>query len=230
MNDMQTRVTAIHREMAEAARSAGRNPEEIILVGVSKRHSADEVVKAVDAGITTLGENYIQEAVDKIETLGDLKASWHFIGHLQTNKARFAVQYFDILHTVDSVKLAREIDKRARKINKVQEILVQINISQESSKSGTAASDALALVREAAVLENVSIRGLMGMPPFFDNPEEARPFFKKLAAIRSDIRAAEIPNVSMEHLSMGMSGDFKAAIQEGATMVRIGTAIFGERQ
>jgi pyridoxal phosphate enzyme (YggS family) len=135
---------------------------------------------------------------------------------------------------VDSVKLAREIDKRARKINKLQKILVQINISQESSKSGTAASDAVALVQEAAQFKNISVRGLMGMPPFFDDPEEARPFFKELARIRSDIQAniqtEKIPNVTMEHLSMGMSGDFKAAIEEGATMVRIGTAIFGERQ
>jgi len=227
---MRTRVTAIHREMAEAARSVGRNPNEILLIGVSKRHSAEEVIKAVDAGVTILGENYIQEAVDKIKTLADLEVSWHFIGHLQTNKARFAVEYFDIIHTVDSVKLAREIDKRARKINKIQKILVQINISQESSKSGTGASDALALVREAALFKNISVRGLMGMPPFFDDPEEARPFFKELAGIRSDIRAAEIPNITMEHLSMGMSGDFKAAIEEGSTMVRIGTAIFGERQ
>ena len=227
---MRTRVTAIRLEMAEAARSVGRNPEEIILVGVSKRHSAESVIEAVDAGVTTLGENYIQEAVEKIETLGDLGASWHFIGHLQTNKARFAVQYFDLIHTVDSVKLAREIDRRARKINKVQEILVQINISQESSKSGTAARDALALVQEAALFENISVRGLMGMPPFFDDPEEARPFFRELAGIRLDIRAAKISNVTMEHLSMGMSGDFKAAIEEGSTMVRIGTAIFGERQ
>lgn len=228
---MRTRVTAIRKEMAETARSVGRNPDEIILVGVSKRHSAEQVTEAVDAGITILGENYIQEAVEKIETLGaDLGASWHFIGHLQTNKTRFAVHHFDLIHTVDSVKLAREIDKRARKINKVQKILVQINISQESSKSGMAASDALALVREAAQFENISVRGLMGMPPFFDDPEEARPFFKELTRIRSDIQAANIPNIAMEHLSMGMSGDFKAAIEEGATMVRIGTAIFGERQ
>lgn len=230
MNDMQTRVKAIHMEMAEAARSVGRSPDEILLVGVSKRHSAEQVVEAVNAGVTILGENYIQEAVEKIEILYGLEASWHFIGHLQTNKARFAVQHFDLIHTVDSVKLAREIDKQARKINKIQKVLVQINISQESSKSGTAADDALTLVRETAQFKNISVRGLMGMPPFFDDPEEARPFFKELARIRSDIRTAKISNIFMEHLSMGMSGDFKAAIEEGATMVRIGTAIFGERQ
>ena len=229
MNEIATRLTAIRKEIREAAQSAGRNPEDIRLVGVSKRQSAAKVMAAVHAGVTILGENYIQEAVEKIETLKALEAAWHFIGHLQTNKARFAVQHFDLIHTVDSIKLAREIDKQARKIKKIQKVLIQINISQELSKSGARADDALALVRGAALFENIAITGLMGMPPFFDDPERARPFFRELARIRSKIEDAKIPNVMMDHLSMGMSGDFKAAIEEGSTMVRIGTAIFGAR-
>ncbi|ACN15408.1 conserved hypothetical protein [Desulforapulum autotrophicum HRM2] len=229
MNEITNRLKAIRNAIKDAAQSAGRNPDEILLVGVSKRQSAAKAMAAVHAGVTILGENYIQEAVEKIETLKDLEASWHFIGHLQTNKARFAVQHFDLIHTVDSIKLAREIDKQAQKIKKIQKILIQINISQESSKSGARADDALALVRGVSLLKNVAITGLMGMPPFFDDPEQARPFFRELAQIRSKIEDAKIPNVLMDHLSMGMSGDFKAAIEEGSTMVRIGTAIFGAR-
>ncbi len=229
MNEIGNRLAAIRSQIKETARSAGRNPDGIHLVGVSKRQSADKVRAAVNAGITILGENYIQEAVEKIETLKDLEAAWHFIGHLQTNKARFAVRHFDLIHTVDSVKLAREIDKQAQKIQKIQKVLIQINISQESSKSGARSDDALVLVREAAQFENIAITGLMGMPPFFDDPERARPFFRELAWIRSKIEDAKIPNVTMDHLSMGMSGDFKAAIEEGSTLVRIGTAIFGAR-
>ncbi|MCP4118787.1 MAG: YggS family pyridoxal phosphate-dependent enzyme [Desulfobacteraceae bacterium] len=229
MNDIKNRLQTIQDEIRSAAGAAGRNPDEVLLVSVSKRKSAALVKEAVDAGVTILGENYIQEAIDKIETLGEIPAAWHFIGHLQSNKARFAVKHFDLIHTVDSLKLAREINKQAKKIGKVQKILIQINISEEASKSGTGADEALALAKEISPFENVSVRGLMGMPPFFDAPEKARPFFKAMAEIKSAIEGENIPNISMEHLSMGMSGDFRVAIEEGATMVRIGTAIFGER-
>lgn len=229
MNDIKNRLLTIQDEIQNAAKASNRPPEEVLLVSVSKRKSAATVKEAVDAGVTILGENYIQEAIDKIETLGEIPAVWHFIGHLQSNKARFAVKHFDLIHTVDSLKLAKEIDKQAKKINKTQKILIQINISEEESKSGAGADDALALVKEISTLGNVSIRGLMGMPPFFGAPEKARPFFKALARIKSAIEREKIPNVDMNHLSMGMSGDFRVAIEEGSTMVRIGTAIFGER-
>lgn len=233
MNDMETRLITslknIQEQITQAAAASNRNPDEILLVGVSKRQSAAKVMAAANAGVVIFGENYIQEAMDKIETLKEVKAAWHFIGHLQTNKARFAVKYFDMIHTVDTLKLAREIDKQAQKIGKIQKILIQINISRESSKSGAQANDALTLAKDISVLENVAINGLMGMPPFFDDPENARPFFRELARIKSKIQDENIPRVLMTHLSMGMSGDFKAAIEEGSTMVRIGTAIFGER-
>ncbi len=230
MQSIEQRLAHIRNEIRTAALACGRNPETIELVAVSKRKSSHTVAAAIKAGVTLLGENYIQEAVDKIDTIGNSPATWHFIGHLQTNKARFAVKYFDLIHTVDSLKLAREINKQAGKINKRQAILLQVNIADEASKSGTTASQALALARDIAGLEHIHLAGLMGMPPFFDDPEGARPYFKALAALLDTIRAENIPGIDLKHLSMGMSGDFKVAIEEGSTMVRIGTAIFGSRE
>lgn len=229
METINERLHRIHKEIETAARACNRKPEDIGLVAVSKRKSVEMVTRAIAAGVTRLGENYIQEAVDKITTIGDTPAQWHFIGHLQSNKARFAVAHFDLIHTVDKLKLAREINKQAAKISKRQKILLQINIGEEISKSGARATDAVDLAREISTLDHVHLVGLMGMPPFFDDPEKARPYFKAMAKIRTAIAAAAIPGIEMTHLSMGMSGDFKVAIEEGATLVRIGTAIFGRR-
>ncbi|MEA2059992.1 MAG: YggS family pyridoxal phosphate-dependent enzyme [Thermodesulfobacteriota bacterium] len=229
MNTIQDRFSHIKEEIKQAALAAGRAPEDIVLVSVSKKKSTDTIVKGIDAGIDVLGENYIQEAMDKIDTIGRDAAQWHFIGHLQSNKARFAVKYFDSIHTVDKLKLAKEIDKQARKIGKTQNILLQINISEERSKSGASAKDALELAEKISRLDHVALKGLMCIPPFFDTPEKARPYFKALAEIKTIIAQKKIPGIFMDHLSMGMSNDFKVAIKEGATMVRIGTAIFGVR-
>ncbi len=158
-----------------------------------------------------------------------MPVSWHFIGHLQRNKAKFAVQLFDLIHSVDSIRLAREIDKQAGKIAKNQAILIQVNTGKEATKSGIYEEDAVALVREAAQLENVRIKGLMTLPPYFNAPDKVRPYFQALRRLRDRIAEEAIPDVEMEALSMGMTGDFETAIEEGATMVRIGTAIFGER-
>ena len=229
MTSITERLARIRQEIETTARGCGRDPRTIELVAVSKRKPADMVKTAIDAGVSCLGENYIQEAVDKITTIGPTPAHWHFIGHLQSNKARFAVAHFDLIHTVDKLKLARELDKQAAKINKHQKILLQINIGEEATKSGARAQDIIALVREVSTLENLRLVGLMGMPPFFENPEKARPYFKAMTQIRTDIEKEKIANVEMTHLSMGMSNDFKVAIEEGATLVRIGTAIFGRR-
>ncbi len=230
MSDIKDAIAAVTDKLAQAARDCGRNPDEITLIGVSKRKSADVVASGIDAGLTHLGENYIQEAVEKIQALEDKEACWHFIGHLQSNKARFAVQCFDYIHTVGSVKLAREISRQAEKIDKIQKILVQVHIGGEDTKSGVAPEKALELVREIAEFSNIQIHGLMCMPPYCTDPEDVRPYFRQLAGIRDEIKALSLPGVQMEHLSMGMSHDFAAAIAEGATMVRVGTAIFGERQ
>jgi len=219
----------IQHRMITAAKACGRNPEDVRLVAVSKTMPKEKLVAAVDAGVQTLGENYVQEAREKFNDLYTLPVSWHFIGHLQSNKAKYVVKIFDLIHSVDTLKLAREIDKQAKKNNKIQDILIQVNISEESTKSGARAEKTLEIVQDAGLLENVAIKGLMTMPPFFNAPERVRPFFKALRELRSQIREAAIPNVSMEELSMGMTGDFEVAIQEGATLVRIGTAIFGER-
>ncbi|MBA3011874.1 MAG: YggS family pyridoxal phosphate-dependent enzyme [Proteobacteria bacterium] len=220
-------IASIKIKIQETALACGRDPGTITLIGVSKRKSADTVLSGIKGGITHLGENYIQEAVDKINTLGKNQACWHFIGHLQSNKARFAVQYFDYIHTVDTAKLAREIDKQAAKIGKVQKILLQINIAKEETKFGASARESIVLARELNCFENLSLEGLMCMPPYFDDPENARIYFKRLGLIKEEIGAAGIKTLT--HLSMGMSNDFRVAIEEGATMVRVGTAIFGSR-
>lgn len=227
---MQSQIDAITKRIINAATAAGRRPDSVRLVTVSKTVAAERVRTAVESGITILGENYIQEAREKIEALQDLPAAWHFIGHLQSNKAKYAVRLFNLIHSVDSIKLARELDRHARKHNKIQNILIQVNTGKEASKSGVYEEAALDLVREAGQMENIAIKGLMTLPPFFNAPEKVRPFFQALRVLRDRIRSESLPGVSMNELSMGMTGDFEAAIQEGATLVRIGTAIFGERQ
>jgi pyridoxal phosphate enzyme (YggS family) len=177
-----------------------------------------------------VGENYIQEARDKFNALVDRPVEWHFIGHLQSNKAKYAVRMFDLIHSVDSLKLATALDQAAKKNGKQQDILIQVNISGEQSKSGTTQSNALDLIQEAGKLGHIRIRGLMTMPPYYDEPELARPFFHQLAQLRDHIADQHLPGVAMDELSMGMTGDFEVAIEEGATLVRIGTAIFGSRQ
>lgn len=226
---MKDRIQKIERQIKEAAEKAGRNPDEIRLVAVSKIKPAEMVKEAMDAGQRIFGENYIQEAVAKIEEIGDEGIEWHFIGHLQSKKSKYAAGAFALIHSVDSLKLAKELDKQAAKKGVVQNILIQVNTSGEESKSGTTAEDAIKLVREVADLEHVAVKGLMTMPAFFDDPEGARPYFRQLRLIKERIEALTIPGVEMKELSMGMSGDFEVAIEEGATLVRVGTAIFGAR-
>jgi len=226
---LKKRLENIMDRIKTAAISCNRDPESIRLVAVSKTVPADRVREAINAGVTTLGENYMQEAREKVSALSSYNVSWHFIGHLQTNKAKYAVRLFDLIHTVDSLKLAVELNKQSKKINKIQQILIQINIGKESSKSGIYKQDALKLIKEISGLENLTIKGLMTVPPFFDNPEKVRPYFSALRILRDYIKDEAVKNVSMEELSMGMTGDFEAAIEEGATLVRIGTAIFGKR-
>ncbi len=226
---MQKRLEKIQQRIRRAAEACGRNPDDVRLVAVSKTMPKEMLAQAVEAGVDTLGENYVQEAREKFNELYTLSVAWHFIGHLQSNKAKYVVKIFDLIHSVDSLKLAREINKQAKKIDKIQEILVQVNISQEDSKSGTQVENTVDTIRDISGLENVAVKGLMTMPPFFNAPEKVQPFFKALRELRDKVDAENIPNVSMYELSMGMTGDFEVAIQEGATLVRIGTAIFGER-
>jgi pyridoxal phosphate enzyme (YggS family) len=227
---LKKRLEKVQERIRQAAESCRRDADSVRLVAVSKTIPAGTVKAAIEAGVAILGENYMQEAREKFNTLVQYPVSWHFIGHLQSNKAKYAVRLFDLIHSVDSFKLARELDKQAKKVDKIQQILVQVNISAENTKAGTSADEAPGLISEISQLENLSIRGLMTMPPYFYQPEKVKPFFADLRELRDQIKAQALPNVSLEELSMGMTGDFEVAIEEGATLVRIGTAIFGERK
>lgn len=230
MNDtLETRYKALCERMERTALKAGRDPASVRLVAVSKTQAADRVRKAAAAGAVAFGENYIQEAREKFDALVDLPLQWHFIGHLQSNKAKYAVRIFDLIHTVDSVKLAGELNKQALKSGKVQDILVQVNISGEATKSGTTELAVHGLIEQVLDMPALRVRGLMTMPPFFDAPERARPYFSALRTLRERLQSAFGYRVSLHELSMGMTGDFEVAIEEGATLVRIGTALFGAR-
>jgi len=227
---VKKRLEDIATRIREAAERAGRRGESIRLVAVSKTMGTDIMRTAAEAGATIFGENFIQETRTKISALSSYPISWHFIGHLQTKKSKIAVDLFDLIHSVDSLKLARALNKHAGNIGKIQKILIQVNIANEPTKYGVAASEAAGLAQEISGLENLSVRGLMTMPPLFDDPEKARPYFSALRELRDRIEDEKLANVSMAELSMGMSGDFEVAIAEGATLVRIGTAVFGKRR
>ncbi len=228
-DDLKNRLERVKERIKESADACKRPVASIRLVAVSKTMPAEVVGEAIEAGVTHLGENYIQEAKEKINTLATYPATWHFIGHLQSNKAKYAVRLFDLIHSVDSLKLAQELDKYAKKNDKVQAILIQVNVAREDSKSGVYLENTVQLLRDVSRLENIAVKGLMTMPPYFNAPAKVRPFFTALRELRDHINKEAIPNISMDELSMGMTGDFEAAIEEGATMVRIGTAIFGDR-
>lgn len=227
---MKTRIAEIQSRIIRAAERCGRDPAAVRLVAVSKTVPAEKIEEAVAAGLTLFGENYIQEARRKIQHLAAHPLSWHFIGHLQTNKAKYAVRLFDLIHSVDSLRLARALDDEAAKNAAVQSVLVQVNIAQEASKSGARQQDAQRLIEEISRLKNLSVQGLMTMPPYFDDPDKARPYFLALRELRDRIVAeSTTPGLALPDLSMGMSGDFETAIECGATLIRIGTAIFGAR-
>ena len=229
-SEITRNLKAVQQRIAETCTRCGRDPGTVRLVCVTKTMSADTVRLAIQAGAVLFGENYIQEAREKCGTLAEYPVFWHFIGHLQTNKAKYAVKLFDLIHTVDSLRLATELDREARKIGKVQKILIQVNIGKEVSKSGIDAESAETLIRSLAAFPHLSVRGLMVIPPFFDEPERVRPYFRGLRELRDSLNKPGISGIRLDELSMGMTGDFEAAIEEGATLVRIGTASFGERQ
>jgi pyridoxal phosphate enzyme (YggS family) len=203
-------------------------PDSVKLVGVTKTVDVERIKQAVSAGLQILGENYVQEAREKIKEVGG-EASWHFVGRLQTNKAKYAVKLFDMIETVDSLKLAKELNRRAQSLGRTLPIIIQVNLAREVSKGGVEPSECISLIKQISDLANLQIRGLMTMPPFFDQPDRARPYFAQLRELSQEIAKAQLPRVEMEELSMGMSGDFETAIEEGATLVRVGTAIFGKR-
>ena len=220
----------IVRRKNEAAIRAGRDPEEILLLAVTKTHGVKEINEAISAGATDAGENRVQELLEKYgETL---PVRWHLIGHLQTNKVRSVIDKVVMIHSVDSLRLAQEINKRAANAGLVTDILIEINSAMEESKSGIAAEDLLPLAREIAeTCGNVRIRGLMCIPPIAEDPEDSRPYFRACRRQFEELQAAGLPEdrAQIDTLSMGMSGDFEVAIEEGSTIVRVGSSIFGAR-
>ena len=227
--NVEDNIRHVREVMAEAARRSGRPSSAIRLMAVTKTVDDDRILAAMQTGVEIIGENYVQEAKRKIEKLGKA-GEWHLIGRLQTNKARYAVYLFDMIHSVDRLELAAELDRRSRAAGRVIPILIEVNVGGEESKSGVPLNSALDLVRLVAPLENLSIRGLMTMPPWSDDPEESRPYFRTLRVLRDKIAGEAIPRVEMRELSMGMTDDYAIAIEEGATIVRIGRGIFGERK
>ncbi len=229
MKDMiYERYLEVRNAIDEAARAAGRNPEEITLVAVSKTKPLEDMEALAEKGVKDFGENYPQELKKKAEAI-KYPVNLHAIGHLQTNKVRMILPYTCLIHSVDSLHLAETIEKEAARIDKVQEILIEVNAAEEETKFGLSLSDTEALVREIAALPHVRIKGLMTIAPFVENGEDNRPVFRNMHELLLDIKSKNIDNVDMEILSMGMTHDFRTAVEEGATIVRVGTAIFGER-
>jgi pyridoxal phosphate enzyme (YggS family) len=223
---MTQRWREVLDRMAQAARRAGRAAGDARLVAVSKLHSVEAVRTVYNAGQRDFGENYVQEALTKVDALPS-DISWHFIGHLQTNKVKYVAGRFGLIHGVDSLKLARSLHDRAQALNLVQDVLVQVNLAAEEQKSGILEKDLPPLAEFLAACRHLRWQGLMLMPPFFDDPERARPYFSRLRVLVQRLR--EDFGLPLPELSMGMTGDFEAAIEEGATLVRVGTRIFGER-
>lgn len=204
-------------------------PEGVSLVGAAKTRTPQEILEAVEAGLEIIGENYVQEAERAFQVVGG-KAKWHMIGHLQSNKAKNAVRVFDLIETVDSIKLARAIDRACGNIDKVMPILMEINSGEESQKAGVMPEDAISLARDMSELNNIKLMGLMTMGPFAGDPEDSRPYFQKTKKLFEEIKEMDLPGVEMKYLSMGMSNSYKVALEEGANVVRIGTKLFGERE
>jgi pyridoxal phosphate enzyme (YggS family) len=223
-NYLRENLAKVRREIDAAAAKADRRADEIKLIAVSKTHPAEIVAKAIDAGAGVFGENKVQEAEEKILAIGRQSAEWHLIGHLQSNKARKAVRLFDVVHTLDSIELAERLERICAEEKRADlRVLIQIDLAGEATKAGVAETDLPPLIEFLRNCEYIKFAGLMVLPPFFDDAEKTRPFFRRLRELRDEILPAG-------ELSMGMSHDFAVAIEEGATLVRVGTAIFGERE
>ena len=231
MNDFAARLRAIQERITSAAARAGRRADEVTLLAVSKTFPVEVIREAFDSGQRRFGENKVQEAAPKIESFAaEPRPEWHLVGHLQSNKARRAAELFDAVHSVDNRKLARKLSEAAVELGKTLVVLIQVDLGGEATKSGAAREEVDELARTIRALPGLRLDGLMTLPPFFDDPEQSRPFFRELRGIAERLERAEPGALGARQLSMGMSHDFETAISEGATIVRIGTALFGERR
>ena len=227
---LAARLADIRARITAAAEKSGRLPSEVTLVAISKTHPASAVKKLLELGTADVGENRVQEAEEKVTEIGGGKARWHLVGHLQANKARRAVNIFDVIHSVDSVDLAQRLDRICiEEGRETLPVLIQVDLGHEETKSGIDESELTHMVESFGPLKRLSLVGLMTLPPFFDDPEQSRPFFRRLRELRDQLAELGAFGDRAGELSMGMTHDFEVAIEEGATMVRIGTAIFGER-
>lgn len=225
---LKENLANVEKNIEQACKNAGRSRDEVTLIAVSKTKPVEMLQEIYDENIRDFGENKVQELCNKMEQLpSDIR--WHMIGHLQRNKVKYIVGKVELIHSVDTYRLAEEINIQAKKQNVIVPILVEVNIAHEESKFGISAEDAILLVEEISKLENIRIKGLMTIAPYVENPEDNRLYFRKIKQLSVDITNKNIDNVFMEILSMGMTGDYMVAIEEGATMVRVGTGIFGER-
>lgn len=221
-------IEAVRKNINAACKKAGRNPDEVTLIAVSKTKPYSDIEAALPSGILDYGENKVQELSEKYEVLPK-NIHWHMIGHLQRNKVKYLVGKVKLIHSVDSIRLANQIETEFAKKDKTADILIEVNMANEESKFGVSANEAIDLIKEISLLPHIRIQGLMTIAPYTDNPETNRTYFSKMKKLSVDIRDKNIDNVSMNVLSMGMTGDYQVAIEEGATMVRVGTGIFGER-
>ena len=212
----------------QAAEKSGRSGDDVLLVAVTKLHTVEEINEAIDCGITDIGENKVQEIMDKYEPMGN-GVKWHLIGHLQTNKVKYIIDKVVLIHSVESFKLAEEISKRAVQKGVTANVLVEVNIADEESKFGVKPDECEQFIKDISILPNIIVKGLMTVAPAVENPEENRKYFRQMKQLLVDINSKKIDNVSMDVLSMGMTGDYEVAIEEGATIVRVGTGIFGAR-
>jgi PLP dependent protein len=226
MTPLSLSIQEVQARINRACLRSGRKPEEVLLIAVSKTVPVERIREALKEGLSHFGENYIQEAEEKIKNLN--QGDWHFIGHLQSRKAKQAVPLFSMIETLDSLKLAQEINRQSLMIGKTMEVLIQINEAGEASKSGLNPEQVPALIEESAAWPALRIRGLMTLPPYDPDPEKSRPWFRSLFRLR-EAWQRRFPHLELTHLSMGMSHDFEVAIEEGATIIRVGTALFGER-
>lgn len=225
---LKENLEQVENNVRKACEKAGRNRKDVTLIAVSKTKPVEMLQEIYDCQVRDFGENKVQEMCDKIEVLPK-DIHWHMIGHLQTNKVKYIVGKTTLIHSVDSLRLANEIQKQAQKHDVMVDILVEVNIAEEESKFGIHKEDTIALIKEIAKLPNIRIKGLMTIAPFVENPEDNRLYFREIKQLSVDIKNQNIDNVSMDTLSMGMTGDYMVAIEEGATLVRVGTGIFGER-
>ena len=219
----------IRARIGEAAARVGRDPNSVKLLAAAKSQSVEAISAAIAGGVALIGENYVQEAQEKKTRLSE-PAEWHMIGHLQRNKAKLAVQLFDLIESLDGIALARELDKEGRNRGKKVRVFVEINVAGEESKSGIAKSAVASLMEGVAGLSHLRVEGLMTVPPFRENLEDVRPYFRELRELKDQLNALGLPNVELKELSMGMTHDYTVAIEEGATIVRVGTALFGPRK